>query len=607
MRSIAFHPESDPPVEALALFDDVVLVPERAAAAQVTALRKQGTSVLAAIQAGSEAGAPLIRQLQAAGWAGFVIDACRETPDRSRALFEEVRAQAPSARLLWRCPLERPPPRLREVDTVVVEDVFTDVDAAGARQLLPDGSRRQRLASLKAGFLDKGVAVVALERLRASQRPAARELARELARAGVVPWVSTGAHGLGVGLIEPQPRRILGLYDSTTQPFLPFTTLHRMVALPLEYFGYVLEYRDARKGLPGGDLAGRYAGVVSWFAGPLARSLEYADWLERQIDSGVRVAIFGSLGAAARPSLLHRLGLASDRRPLVPPVTIVGKDDLIGPESEPLPLARGLPPWSMRGAGDGTTRHLEVRDARGRALNPVVTGAWGGFAFDPYVLARGPRGSYRWLIDPFAFLQRALGLLPMPVPDVTTESGRRILMVQIDGDSFHGRSTLPQRPFAGEVILRDFLQVFRLPTTVSFVEGEIGPEGLNPGLTAELEAIAREIAALPHVELASHTYSHPVRLAARLGRPAGRARAGPGQHRPGAPGHPGLPVFAPAGGARLGRLREPAHRHRGQEGQGHALERQRPARRARRCGRRRCSGWPTSTGSTATSRSTPRR
>ncbi len=509
LRSLAFYSDADPPTDALVMFDDVVLEPMKTTPAQVASLSKEGVVVLAALPLPPDTDLS-IGALTAQGYAGFVIDACQETPERSRALFEEVRRSAPTARLMWRCPQERPPPRLRELDSVVVEDVFSDRDAAGARQPLTEVARRQRMASLKASYLDRGVAVVALERLRPGQRVAARELARELARGGLVPWVTTGPHGLGVGLVEPAPRRILGLYDSTTQPFLPFTTLHRMLALPLEYLGYVLEYRDARQGLPAGDLAARYAGVVSWFAGPLAGSLEYAEWLERQIDSGVRVAIFGNLGAAAKPSLLERLGLSSERRTLVPPVTIVGKDELIGAEADPLPLTRGLPPWSMRaGPGDGNTRHLEVRDAKGRILDPVVTGPWGGFAFDPYVLARGPRASFRWVIDPFQFLQSALGISAMPAPDVTTENGRRILLVQIDGDGFHGRSTLPQRPFSGEVILRDFLQVFRVPTTVSFVEGEIGPQGLNPGLSAELEPIAREIAGLPHVELATHTFSHP--------------------------------------------------------------------------------------------------
>ena len=41
----------------------------------------------------------------------------------------------------------------------------------------------------------------------------------------------------------------------------------------------------------------------------------------------------------------------------------------------------------------------------------------------------------RWVIDPFAFLTQALQLPPMPVPDTTTENGRRLLLAHVDGDA----------------------------------------------------------------------------------------------------------------------------------------------------------------------------
>ncbi len=554
-RSVAFYGQSDPPVEALGSFDDVVLAPARATLADVLALRKAGASVLADLPADAEHDDLALRRLAAGGYAGFVIDACNQPAERSRALFERARSTLPAARLFWRCPQERPPPRLREIDSVVVEDAFTTADPDGLRRPLPDNSRRQLQASLEDAFLAKGVAVIALERLAPGQRTAARELARELARVGITPWLG-GPFGLGVGLIEPTPRRILGLYDSRHQPLLPFTVLHRMAALPLEYLGYVLEYRDVRGGLPSGDLGARYAGIVTWFATSLPHPLDYAAWLEQQIDRGLRVAIFGSLGAAPRPALLARLGLASERRPLVPPVVVAERDALIGAEADPLPLVRGLPPWSARPAVNGAalTRHLDLRDGSGRTLTPVATGAWGGFAFDPYVLARGPRGRYRWLIDPFAFFERALGLAPVPAVDVTTESGRRMLLVHIDGDGFHGKSTLAGQPFAGEVILRDFLQVFRVPTTVSFVEGEIGPSGLNPRLSPELEPIARAIGGLPHVELASHTFSHPFDWL-RAARDAGAPEPAGASEPPG-PGEPPGPAHLPIAGYRYSAQRE---------------------------------------------------
>jgi hypothetical protein len=95
------------------------------------------------------------------------------------------------------------------------------------------------------------------------------------------------------------------------------------------------------------------------------------------------------------------------------------------------------------------------------------------------------------------------------MPDVTTENGHRLWMAHVDGDGFLNRAELPGTPFASEVIRSQILEKYALPTTVSVIEGEIGPTGLYPHLSPELEAIARAIFKIPTVELASHTYSHP--------------------------------------------------------------------------------------------------
>jgi hypothetical protein len=83
--------------------------------------------------------------------------------------------------------------------------------------------------------------------------------------------------------------------------------------------------------------------------------------------------------------------------------------------------------------------------------------------------------------------------------------------VHIDGDGFMNRAEFRGTPYAGEVLLRDVLERYRIPTTVSIIQGEIAANGLYPNDSPALEAIARQIFALPHVEIASHTYSHPFR------------------------------------------------------------------------------------------------
>jgi hypothetical protein len=137
---------------------------------------------------------------------------------------------------------------------------------------------------------------------------------------------------------------------------------------------------------------------------------------------------------------------------------------------------------------------------------------WGGYALQPYSAVALPGSAVRrWVVEPVEFLRRALALPDMPVPDVTTESGRRLMIVHIDGDGFPSRAELPGAPFAGEVLRKEVLEKYRVPHTVSVIEGEIAPNGLYPQDSPQLEKIARAIFALPHVEIASHTFSHPFR------------------------------------------------------------------------------------------------
>ena len=348
--------------------------------------------------------------------------------------------------------------------------------------------------------------IVDVEAVPAGRRIEARRIAEQVARAGLVPWVTIGGRDrLGMGAIEPIPRRVLVVQDSAEEPRLASSTAHRLLAVPLEHLGYVVDYADVRAALPAGDLAARYAGIVTWFTDDdLPGPDRFEKWLSHQLDDGLKVAIFDHLGFAPSATLLARLGLVAPRDPAQPPLRVSG-DDWIGFEAAATPRARERPAWD----GPRLTRHLELTDARGRRFVAVAHGDWGGLALAPYVIEEGVQGRHRWIVDPFRFLAGALALPPIPVPDPTTANGRRVMEIHVDGDGFVSVAELPDRPFAGEVIRRDVLARYGFPTTVSIIEGEIGPTGLYPDKSAALEEIARRIFARPEVEIASHSYSHP--------------------------------------------------------------------------------------------------
>lgn len=122
-------------------------------------------------------------------------------------------------------------------------------------------------------------------------------------------------------------------------------------------------------------------------------------------------------------------------------------------------------------------------------------------------------------------MTESLALPPFPVPDATTENGARFWLNHIDGDAFISRGEWPGAPFTGQVMLDEILTRYRVPTTVSVVEGEFGEGGLREDLRGQLESIARDIFALPWVEIATHTYSHPFAwLKLKEGDPAGQGK-----------------------------------------------------------------------------------
>jgi len=84
-----------------------------------------------------------------------------------------------------------------------------------------------------------------------------------------------------------------------------------------------------------------------------------------------------------------------------------------------------------------------------------------------------------------------------------------LLLVHVDGDGFPSRAEMPGAPLASEVMDKEFLRRYRWPSTVSVIEGEVGPSGLYAALSPQMEKVSRQIFSLPHVEMASHTYSHP--------------------------------------------------------------------------------------------------
>src|SRR4051794_1285755 len=157
-----------------------------------------------------------------------------------------------------------------------------------------------------------GLQVIVVDYVDPKQKELARNTARQISGLGFTPWVANPSMDiLGFGALEVFPRQVLALYDGQQYPEgLQQTDLHKLVSMPMQYLGYTLNYLDVNTGLPGNLLTGQYAGIVTWFNNDeLLRPEVYKEWLLRQMDGGVKVAVLGNLGFKADNCFLNHLGV----------------------------------------------------------------------------------------------------------------------------------------------------------------------------------------------------------------------------------------------------------------------------------------------------------
>ncbi len=465
----------------------------------------------------------VVDPLWAAGYRSFFLDTLdsyhlfAKTPeDKAKqeagmvALVMEIKRRHPQAKLIFNRGFEILERTYKQVAYVAAESLFQGYDAGKSTyRPVPAADREWLMGQFKRITQEYKLPVIVIDYVPPGDRALARSTAKQIEALGFIPWVATpDLATLGVGSVEVMPRRVLIVHSPIANEFeLREIEAVRMATMPLNYLGYVVEYVDYRR-LPEASLAGRYAGVVFWL-GALGTSTErqkISAWMSRRVDEGVPMALVNEIIPLLSSSLSSKLGLD---QPLKiddsGPITITQQASMMGFERPPRPQANEFTPLTL---SDGRPL-LSLSKGKAKQIAAAIT-PWGGYVMAPYGLVTLSTGEEaRWVIDPFAFFKEALRLPDMPVPDVTTESGRRMLLVHMDGDGFVSRSELPGNPFAGEVIRDRIVKKFPVPMAISVIEAELSPQGLYPQYSRQLEPVARDIFREPHVELASHSYTHP--------------------------------------------------------------------------------------------------
>ncbi len=461
----------------------------------------------------------VIEPLWQAGYRGFFLDtmdsyqlvATKENLPQMEAglaaTVRSIRQRHPEARLILNRGFEIFE-RIKDVTyAVAAESLYQNFSPSTGSYGVVSTDDREWLLTRLNEVKKAGVPVIAIDYVPPGNRELARQTAEKIKALGFSPWVSDkDLAGLGVGMVEVMPRTILGLYDRTESEDPADTRLLRFATMPLNELGYKVEMRDMRLPLPEGVLTGRYAGVVVWPASENSGTeSKLLDWVGRQIGMGMKFVFLDGFGASPEKAA-KVLGLGYGAIKRVPGnIRISSRDSVFGGETAPVPVAAEFISIELK---NGRSL-LRLASGDGLTSDTVSLTPWGGYALHPFVIVQALQEQTRWVIDPFSFFKEALQLPDMPVPDVTTENGTRLLLVHVDGDGFESMAEWPGGKVAAVELRERILKKYRVPTTISIITGITSAKGMYPQKSVEFEQAARSIFALPWVEAASHTYSHP--------------------------------------------------------------------------------------------------
>lgn len=429
------------------------------------------------------------------------------------ALINAVGERYPDARFIFNRGFELMPMVSATVDAIAAESLYQSWQPdTQAYQSVPEADRAWLIEQFRKSRETYGIESIAIDYAPLANRDQARELAGRIAAHGIIPWVTNPAiDGMGLGLREILPRDVLVLHGGNEERTWELNDAVRYGLMPLQFQGLVPEIRSIDEAMPSGLLRGRYAGIVIWLEKDNITTPAFEDWLVTQREAGVPIAMIGYPAVDPLGPNGSVFGFEGRNNPRQLPEAVT-QHPAMGFEA---PLPAYMPVGEPLYNSQATVPWLELMSGQQRYM-PVAMTEWGGYAFNPYVIrstlptVQG-KGLERWMLNPLTFMSDALKLPQMPIPDVTTENGKRLLFAHIDGDGFPSLAEV--EGYQGQpdalVLLEEVLKKYTVPTTVSIIEGEVSPQGLYPKMAPRLEHIARQIFALSHVEAATHTYSHP--------------------------------------------------------------------------------------------------
>ncbi len=474
------------------------------------------------------------------GFAGFFLDTvdswqvlAAANPGQRAAyrngvltLIKRLRATFPSRKIIMNRGVDLLPDLGGAVDGVMFESVFFTHTKEGKYGATEEATRevlRDQVAGLRAAKMP----VYVLDYAAPGDRAAAAEAVKLIRELDAEPFVSTRElQGAMLGPVREKARRWLVLHghvlaeSETAESFPADTFAAERLQTSMEWQGWELEYLNTGHRSPPVKLDDRFAGIIldTHLQVPYAGEEWYVNWLLEHQRRGLKLIFCGSYPFAQdvqRRRLLKGLGCWGSLKQYASPqeVFLRVRDPAVM-DFEAKTQIHTAEVEDTR-APDGARIFMSVnsRDEAANAMqfDAIYACSWGGALLDPYVTFQVTPEDQASLFNPFVFIDAVVSSGNFPAPDTSTRDGRRIFYSHIDGDGFAGLTKFAGKRVCAELVRDSVLKKYPFPVTVSLIEATT--RGLEKGQTMNnapaLEALARDIFTLPHVQVGSHSYSHP--------------------------------------------------------------------------------------------------
>ena len=384
---------------------------------------------------------------------------------------------------------------------VDINGIYDSIDALVIDSYTKGKVSNQIIQSIK----NIGLDVIDIEYVRTKDVYLSKDIVKRVEAKGLIPYVTNYEFDIyGLSSKQAVKREIFTLINENRKDRVELSA-HQQGALILEYMGYIEKLHDINKGLPDINHMRHYAGVIVWLDTDYKNSGKLIRWVLDLKKIGIKVAFMDGFGSNTDDILLKELDINvyEDKADIHNKNTIVYRDNMIGFEVEP-----SISDNSLFLQPNNAKPLLSYKNQGGLLSTPAAITSWGGYAIGESLLLE-INDENLWVLNPFKFFTQALRLKKLVIPDPTTENGKRLFFTHVDGDGImNGVESNPEL-VSGDVLLSKILKPYKIPHSVSVIGAEIDDKGLFPKLAPRLQQIAKDMYALPNVEPATHTFTHP--------------------------------------------------------------------------------------------------